>query len=112
MPTAALLRGARRLHVDGRTHAKRINHERVDEALPPDATAIATACPFCRVMVTRRCERLRQEEAGCSGVEVPTWPRCYFGSLDHDKGAAHPVRWPPNRFGERAPKAAPKAAAP
>ena len=27
---------------------KRMNHERVDEALATDATKIATGCPFCR----------------------------------------------------------------
>lgn len=31
---------------------KRVNHERVDEALATDASAIATGCPFCRVMIT------------------------------------------------------------
>ena len=31
---------------------KRVNHERVDEALATDASKIATGCPFCRVMIT------------------------------------------------------------
>ena len=31
---------------------KRVNHERVDEALDTSAAKIATACPFCRVMLT------------------------------------------------------------
>jgi hypothetical protein len=31
---------------------KRVNHERVDEALSMDAATIATGCPFCRVMLT------------------------------------------------------------
>ncbi|HTI76313.1 MAG TPA: (Fe-S)-binding protein, partial [Mycobacterium sp.] len=31
---------------------KRVNHERVEEALDTGASAIATGCPFCRVMIT------------------------------------------------------------
>ncbi len=31
---------------------KRVNHERVDEALDTGASKIATGCPFCRVMIT------------------------------------------------------------
>src|SRR5271163_4082883 len=46
---------------------KRINHERVDEALATGATTVATACPFCRVMVTDGVND-RQEAAGREGV--------------------------------------------
>ena len=38
---------------------KRVNHERVEEALNTGASKIATGCPFCRVMMT-------------DGVETPT----------------------------------------
>jgi hypothetical protein len=31
---------------------KRVNHERVEEALDTCASKIATGCPFCRVMMT------------------------------------------------------------
>src|SRR6185312_10500945 len=31
---------------------KRVNHERVEEALDTGASTIATGCPFCRVMIT------------------------------------------------------------
>jgi len=31
---------------------KRVNHERVEEALETGASKIATGCPFCRVMMT------------------------------------------------------------
>ncbi len=31
---------------------KRVNHERVEEALDTGASKIATGCPFCRVMIT------------------------------------------------------------
>ncbi len=62
---------------------KRINHERVDEALATNATTIATGCPFCRVMVTDGVND-RQEEAGRSGVEVLDVAQVLLGSLDYD----------------------------
>ena len=62
---------------------KRINHERVDEALATNAATIATACPFCRVMVTDGVND-RQEEAGRSGVEVLDVAQILLGSLDYD----------------------------
>jgi Fe-S oxidoreductase len=63
---------------------KRINHERVDEALATGAGTIATACPFCRVMVTDGVND-RQEEAGRSGVEVLDVAQVLLASLDYDK---------------------------
>ena len=63
---------------------KRINHERVDEALATGAATIATACPFCRVMVTDGVND-RQEEAGRSGVEVLDVAQILLGSLEYDK---------------------------
>jgi Fe-S oxidoreductase len=92
---------------------KRINHERVDEALATGATTVATACPFCRVMVTDGVND-RQEEAGRSGVEVLDVAQVLLGSLDYDKaklpekGTA--AKEASERAGERAAQAAPKAA--
>jgi Fe-S oxidoreductase len=86
---------------------KRINHERVDEALATDAATIATACPFCRVMVTDGVND-RQEEAGRSGVEVLDVAQVLLGSLGYDK-AKLPAK---GTAAEKAAKAAPKAAAP
>src|SRR6202021_503027 len=63
---------------------KRINHERVDEALATGAGTIATGCPFCRVMVTDGVND-RQEEAGRSGVEVLDVAQVLLASLDYDK---------------------------
>ncbi len=63
---------------------KRINHERVDEALATGATTIATACPFCRVMITDGVND-RQEEAGRSGVEVLDVAQILLASLEYDK---------------------------
>ncbi|MGN5236351.1 (Fe-S)-binding protein [Rhodococcus sp. SJ-3] len=48
---------------------KRINVDRVDEALSTDPKKIATGCPFCRVMLTDGVTA-RQEEGKGEGVEV------------------------------------------
>ena len=85
---------------------KRINHERVDEALATNAATIATGCPFCRVMVTDGVND-RQEEAGRSGVEVLDVAQVLLGSLDYDK-AQLPAK---GTAAKAAAKAAPKAVA-
>jgi Fe-S oxidoreductase len=46
---------------------KRINHERVDEALATGAAKIATGCPFCRVMLTDGLTD--RQNAGAPGAE-------------------------------------------
>jgi Fe-S oxidoreductase len=87
---------------------KRINHERVDEALATGATTVATACPFCRVMVTDGVND-RQEAAGREGVDVRDVAQLLLESLDRgsitlpEKGAAA------KQAAEQAEKAAPKA---
>ncbi|MFD4369742.1 (Fe-S)-binding protein [Rhodococcus sp. NPDC058521] len=48
---------------------KRINIDRVDEALTTDTKKIATGCPFCRVMLTDGVTA-RQESGQGEGVEV------------------------------------------
>ncbi len=92
---------------------KRVNHERVDEALATDASKIATGCPFCRVMITDGVgDREKADE-----VEVLDVAQLLLGSLDlsnvtlPEKGtaakaaaAAAPVEAPP------APKAEPEPA--
>ena len=96
---------------------KRINHERVDEALATNATTIATGCPFCRVMVTDGVND-RQEEAGRSGVEVLDVAQVLLGSLDSDQAKLPAKGTAAKEAAQRAPKAAPepkpepKAAAP
>src|SRR5271154_615743 len=92
---------------------KRINHERVDEALATNATTIATACPFCRVMVTDGVND-RQEEAGRSGVEVLDVAQVLLASLDYDKATLPEKGTAAKEAEERAAKveeAEPKAAA-
>ena len=60
---------------------KRVNHERVDEALATGATTIATACPFCRIMIHDGVGD-RQEAAGRDGVEVRDIAQMLLDSLD------------------------------
>jgi Fe-S oxidoreductase/uncharacterized membrane protein YhaH (DUF805 family) len=86
---------------------KRINHERVDEALATNASTIATGCPFCRVMVTDGVSD-RQEEAGRSGVEVLDVAQVLLGSLEYDKSTL-PAK---GTAAKEASKVAPKAVAP
>src|SRR6202789_2692453 len=87
---------------------KRINHERVDEALATGATTVATACPFCRVMITDGVND-RQEAAGREGVDVRDVAQLLLESLDRgsitlpEKGSAA------KQAAEAAPKTATKA---
>ncbi len=93
---------------------KRINHERVDEALATGATTVAVACPFCRVMVTDGVND-RQEEAGRSGVEVLDVAQILLASLDYDKAtlpAKGTAAKEAEKAAEKAEEAQPKAAAP
>ena len=87
---------------------KRINHERVDEALATGATTVATACPFCRVMVTDGVND-RQEAAGREGVDVRDVAQLLLESLDRDtsrcRRRALPQKKPPSMRKRRAPKA-------
>jgi Fe-S oxidoreductase len=89
---------------------KRINHERVDEALATGATTVATACPFCRVMITDGVND-RQEAAGREGVDVRDVAQLLLESLDRgsitlpEKGAAA------KQAAEHAEKTAPAATA-
>ena len=59
---------------------KRVNHERVDEALALDPATIATGCPFCRVMLSDGVgDRGKADE-----VEVVDVAQLLLGSLDRD----------------------------
>jgi Fe-S oxidoreductase len=72
---------------------KRVNHERVEEALDTGASKIATGCPFCRVMITDGVD----DVAAANNVpkaEVLDVAQLLLGSLDKSsitlpqKGAA------------------------
>jgi len=49
---------------------KRINVERVDEALGTAPTKIATGCPFCRVMLTDGVTQRKNDQQADERVEV------------------------------------------
>jgi Fe-S oxidoreductase len=100
---------------------KRVNHERVDEALNLDPATIATGCPFCRVMLGDGVgDRGKAEE-----VEVVDVAQLLLGALDRGsytlpaKGAAAelaaaaaPAQTPAPPRSEPAPVAAAPASAP
>jgi Fe-S oxidoreductase len=89
---------------------KRINHERVDEALATGATTVATACPFCRVMVTDGVND-RQEAAGREGVDVRDVAQLLLESLDRNAVKLPEKGTAAKEAAEHAEKAAPKASA-
>ncbi|MEV0711317.1 (Fe-S)-binding protein [Nocardia aurea] len=60
---------------------KRINIDRVDEALSTSPKKIATGCPFCRVMLTDGVTA-RQEQGEGEGVEVVDVAQLMLDSID------------------------------
>nr|BFF00795.1 hypothetical protein GCM10020241_24700 [Streptoalloteichus tenebrarius] len=61
--------GGARMWMEERV-GKRINLERVDEALGTAPTKIATGCPFCRVMMTDGLVQRQSERAAPAHVEI------------------------------------------
>ncbi len=86
---------------------KRVNHDRVDEALATGAATIATACPFCRVMISDGLDD-RIEASGRSGVDVRDIAQLLLESLDLS-GVTLPAK---GTAAEEAAKRAPKKEAP
>ncbi|HEX2286991.1 MAG TPA: (Fe-S)-binding protein, partial [Mycobacterium sp.] len=60
---------------------KRVNHERVEEALDTGASKIATGCPFCRVMITDGVDDVAAAK-NVEKAEVLDVAQLLLGSLD------------------------------
>ncbi len=98
---------------------KRVNHERVEEALDTGASAIATGCPFCRVMITDGVDDVAAAK-DVPKAEVLDVAQLLLGSLDKssvslpEKGTAAKESEERAARVEAAPKAeaAPAEAAP
>ncbi|CAN5608779.1 hypothetical protein BH09ACT7_BH09ACT7_23270 [soil metagenome] len=60
---------------------KRVNHERVEEAMDTGASKIATGCPFCRVMITDGVDDVAAARE-VDKVEVLDVAQLLLGSLD------------------------------
>ncbi|HET7667828.1 MAG TPA: heterodisulfide reductase-related iron-sulfur binding cluster [Mycobacterium sp.] len=89
---------------------KRVNHERVEEALDTGASAIATGCPFCRVMITDGVD----DVAAANDVpkaEVLDVAQLLLGSVDKSSVTLPEKGTAAKEAEERAAKAAPKAEA-
>jgi Fe-S oxidoreductase len=65
---------------------KRINLERVDEAIATDAKEIVTGCPFCRVMLTDGIVQ-RQSEDKAAGVQVRDVSQMLLESVKRGNGS-------------------------
>ena len=94
---------------------KRVNLERVDEALTTvsDGAKIATGCPFCRVMMTDGLTD-RQDEGKGAGVEVLDVAQLLLAAIDTSTVTLPPKKKPEQTKPEKpaAPAAAAPAAAP
>ncbi len=89
---------------------KRVNHERVEEALDTGASKIATGCPFCRVMMTDGVDDVAAA-ADLPKAEVLDVAQLLLGSLDTSSVTLPEKGTAAKESEERAAKAAPKVEA-
>ena len=91
---------------------KRVNHERVDEALNTvsDGAKIATGCPFCRVMMTDGLTD-RQDEGKGAGVEVLDVAQLLLAAIDTSTVTLPPKKKPEQKEPEQPAAPAPPPAA-
>jgi Fe-S oxidoreductase len=89
---------------------KRVNHERVEEALDTGASTIATGCPFCRVMITDGVDDVAAAN-DIPKAEVMDVAQLLLGSLDKSSVTLPEKGTAAKEAEKRATKAAPKAEA-
>ena len=89
---------------------KRVNHERVEEALDTGASKIATGCPFCRVMITDGVDDVAAAN-DMPKAEVLDVAQLLLGSLDKSSVTLPEKGTAAKEAEERAAKAAPKVEA-
>jgi Fe-S oxidoreductase len=82
---------------------KRVNHERVEEALDTGASKIATGCPFCRVMMTDGVDDVAAA-ADLPKAEVLDVAQLLLGSLDTSSVTLPEKGTAAREFEERAPR--------
>ena len=81
---------------------KRVNHERVEEALDTGASTIATGCPFCRVMITDGVDDVAAAN-DLPKAEVMDVAQLLLGSLDKSSVALPEKGTAAKEAEERAP---------
>ncbi|WP_122614717.1 (Fe-S)-binding protein [Streptomyces sp. Tu 4128] len=69
---------------------KRINNERVDEALSLNPDIISTACPFCLVMLTDSVNGKKNDGKAKESIQVVDVAQLLLDSVSSMKAAAHP----------------------
>ena len=85
---------------------KRINVERVDEALALDPDIVSTACPFCLVMLTDAVTAKKQDGEAREDVEVVDVAQLLLRSVRRDITSSRSTRTP--RRAEAAPAGRPR----
>jgi Fe-S oxidoreductase len=75
--------GGARMWMEERT-GKRINHERIDEALALAPDAVVTACPYCKVMLADAVRDRQAEGVAAEHVEVLDVAELLLRTIDRE----------------------------
>ncbi len=70
---------------------KRVNLDRVDEAIATGTSAIATGCPFCRVMLTDGLTTREAEGGAATTTEVIDVAQLLLASIKRGTTASPPA---------------------